>query len=217
MPFALRRQRMIDDLAANKGITDKRVLQAMEEIPRHLFVEEGLRQHAYTDRSLPIGEKQTISKPYTVALMSSLLEVDGSHRVLEIGTGSGYQAAVLGKLCSHLYTIERIKPLYEQARENLKASRVLNVSLRWGDGSEGWPERAPFDRIILTAASPEPPLHLLSHLEEDGRLITPEKTENGQRLALYFPRRGGRSEMRDCGPCEFVPLVQDRGTSRKMR
>jgi len=203
---AARRQRMVDRFVAARGVSDARVLARLGALPRHLFVDEALAAEAYGDHSLPIGHGQTISQPYIVGLMSELLALEPAHRVLEIGTGCGYQTAVLAGLSQHVYSIERLRALLERAQRNLRLARVLNVSLRLSDGSLGWPDRGPFDRILVTAAARRVPAELVAQLKPSGRLVLPMLAPQGQRLCLVRREAGGVVEQ-DHGPCSFVPLV----------
>ncbi|MEW5726118.1 MAG: protein-L-isoaspartate(D-aspartate) O-methyltransferase, partial [Thermodesulfobacteriota bacterium] len=171
--YHLARQRMVDSQLKARGLKDERVLAAMNKVPRHLFVEEALGARAYGDHPLPIGEQQTISQPYIVAQMTEALGLKGDEKVLEIGTGSGYQAAVLAELCYRVYTIERIRPLLIKARKLLADLGYTNVVFRVGDGTLGWPEHAPFDAVIVTAGAPEVPQPLIDQLADGGRLVAP--------------------------------------------
>jgi protein-L-isoaspartate(D-aspartate) O-methyltransferase len=172
-PFAERRAAMVEQQIERRGVEDRRVLAAMRAVPRHLFVPEALRDDAYADAPQPIGEGQTISQPYIVALMTSLLELDGNEKVLEIGTGSGYQAAVLARVARQVYTIEILAPLAERARRSFAELKLTNVTARVGDGYQGWPEQAPFDAIIVTAAPERVPQPLVDQLKVGGRLVIP--------------------------------------------
>jgi protein-L-isoaspartate(D-aspartate) O-methyltransferase len=171
--FAAERRRMVDEQIAARGISDTRVLAAMERVPRHAFVDAARRPHAYEDRPLPISARQTISQPYIVAIMTELARVDASSRVLEIGTGSGYQAAVLREVAGEVYSIEIIAELAAQSRETLHQLGYDDIHLREGDGYRGWAEAAPFDAILVTAAPPRIPQPLLDQLAEGGRLVVP--------------------------------------------
>ncbi|MGE0718192.1 MAG: protein-L-isoaspartate(D-aspartate) O-methyltransferase [Alphaproteobacteria bacterium] len=189
------------------GISDTRVLGAVERIPREDFVPETFRDQAYEDTALPIGHGQTISQPSIVARMTEALAVGDRHKVLEIGTGSGYQAAVLAKLCRRLYTIERHRPLVRLAEERFRTLRLHNVTTRWGDGTKGWPESAPFDRIIVTAAGLEVPDSLAEQLVPGGIMVFPVGVRgDGQRLVRIQRGEDGLS-CEDIGTVRFVPLV----------
>ncbi len=205
MTSARTRDRLIGRLR-EQGIRDEEVLAALASIPRHVFVDEALATRAYEDTALPIGHGQTISQPYIVARMTAALHASGPlARVLEIGTGSGYQAAVLAKFAGHLYTVERVGGLVRAARQRFQALRLGNISVRHGDGCEGWPEEAPFDAIIVTAAARAVPTALFGQLKEGGRLVVPVGGEV-QELLLYR-RRGTAMAFERLGPVNFVPLL----------
>jgi len=199
------RNQLVDQIRS-KGITDERVLKAISEIPRHFFIDSAFDQIAYEDRAFPIAEGQTISQPYKVARMTELLELTPDSRVLEIGTGSGYQTAILAHLVHHVCSVERIKGLQWQARRRLKQLDLHNVSTRHGDGWQGWKARAPFDAIIVTAAPPEIPAALLSQLDEGGILVLPVGDE--QQLLKLVRRRGGEFIIDTVEAVRFVPLVK---------
>jgi protein-L-isoaspartate(D-aspartate) O-methyltransferase len=200
------RERMVDEQLVRRGITDERVLAAMRQVPRQLFVQEALRDRAYGDHPLPIGEEQTISQPYIVALMSSLLELTGREKVLEVGTGSGYQAAVLGVLARRVCSIERLPRLAERARATLESLGVDNVWIRVGNGTLGWPDEAPFDRIVVTAGGPAVPPPLFQQLAEGGRMVVPIGDMASQTLTVV-DNAGGQMRLRPHGDCKFVRLV----------
>ncbi len=197
---------MVHEQLRARGIRDERVLQVMSEIPRHRFVPEPLRFSAYNDGPLPIGEGQTISQPYIVALMSENLSLQGDETVLEIGTGSGYQAAVLSRLAKHVYSVEIIPELAETARERLHALGVKNVKVIVGDGNAGWAEGGPYEAIIVTAVAPEVPPALLAQLADGGRMVLPVEKGDEQYL-VRLQKRGGQILEEDLGPVRFVPLV----------
>jgi len=201
-------QTMIAHQLRARGITSPRVLAAMKEIPRHEFVPEPLQESAYDDRALPIDCEQTISQPYIVGLMTQALELSGTERVLEIGTGSGYQTAVLSRLAAEVYSIERHEELSRQAQEVLTRLGCHNVHLRVGDGTRGWPEEAPFDRIIVTAAAARCPDDLLEQLGDPGRLVIPIGPPHQQELVAIV-RHGGKDYTISLCPCRFVPLIGD--------
>ncbi len=203
---ARERQRMVEEQLVARGITDERVLAAMGRLPRQLFVQEALRERAYGDHALPIGEEQTISQPYIVALMSSLLELSGREKVLEVGTGSGYQAAVLGVLARRVCSIERLPRLAERARATLESLGIDNVWIRVGNGTLGWPDEAPFDRIVVTAGGPAVPPPLFAQLAEGGRMVLPIGDVESQTLTVV-DNAGGRMRTRPHGECKFVRLV----------
>jgi protein-L-isoaspartate(D-aspartate) O-methyltransferase len=203
--YAEERAEMVRRQIRGRGIATPRVLRAMEAVPRHRFVPEDLRSSAYQDSPLPIGDDQTISQPYIVALMTDLLELDGDEKVLEIGTGSGYQAAVLGELADRVFTIEIVERLAAQARARLAELGYENVEVRAGDGYRGWPEEAPFDVIILTAAPPQIPQPLIDQLAEGGILVAPVG-EVQQELLVVEKTAGGLSS-REVIPVRFVPMT----------
>jgi protein-L-isoaspartate(D-aspartate) O-methyltransferase len=204
--FERERARMVDDQLARRGITDERVRAAMRKVPRHLFVDEALRDRAYGDHALPIGEEQTISQPYIVALMTSLLSLTGREKVLEVGTGSGYQAAVLGELARRVCSIERLPRLAQRARALLDGLGYANVWVRVGSGTLGWPDEAPFDRILVTAGGPAVPPPLFEQLAPAGRMVLPLGDVEGQTLTVV-ERAGGTMKLTLHGDCKFVRLV----------
>lgn len=208
-PFAAQREMMVREQIQARGVRNPDVLAAMRQVPRHLFVPEQVRGLAYRDHPLPIGAGQTISQPYIVALMSELLQVRKSDRVLEIGTGSGYQAAVLARLAKHVYSMELVESLAESARKTLIAGGYTNVTVRQGDGYLGWPEEAPFDRIILTAAPPEVPPALIDQLRPGGILVAPVGSGAfGQDLIVIEKAADGKLRRRSVIPVMFVPMVK---------
>ena len=189
------------------GVVEADVLSAMERVPRELFVPTALSQHAYENASLPIALEQTISQPYIVARMTAALELTGRERVLEIGTGSGYQAAILSFLCRRVYSIERLRPLLVEAENRFRKLRITNVTSKFGDGAKGWPEGAPFDRVILTCAPPEIPATLLNQLKTGGIMVAPEGRDREQSL-VFIRRTEEGFERRELLPVRFVPLVE---------
>jgi protein-L-isoaspartate(D-aspartate) O-methyltransferase len=195
------------------GITDRRVLSSMERIPREVFVPEALRHQAYENVALPIGHHQTISQPLVVGRMTQALEIGERHRVLEIGTGSGYQAAVLSYLCRRLYTIERHQPLMQEAEARLRDLRISNVTTKLGDGSLGWREQAPFDRIMVTAAAETMPEALVDQLADGGIMILPLKEGRDIQRLLRLIRTGDKIQTEQLDEVRFVPLISDNGTS----
>ena len=197
---------MVDRHVAARGIDDGRILQAMREVPRHRFVPQVVAAKAYGPGALPIGKGQTISQPYIVARMIELLELGGNEKVLEIGTGTGYQAVVLSKLCAKVFSIERVNELALRATEVIRELKIHNVSVKVFDGTYGWSDQAPFDRIIVAAAAPEVPEPLLQQLKRTGKLVIPIGPEGSQRLALVT-RVGTQWRIEDRGSAEFVPLV----------
>ncbi len=200
------RRRMVDTQIIPRGVKDRRVIDAMLTVPRHLFVEEALQSQAYNDYPLPIGEGQTISQPFMVAFMTEALKLTGREKVLEIGTGSGYQSAVLSLLADKVYSIERISTLASRARRILDELHYSNIIIRIGDGTLGWPEEAPFDAIIVTAASPEVPPTYIEQLADGGRLVIPVGTELSQEL-LRITRKKNDTVVEDLGGCRFVKLI----------
>ncbi len=197
---------MVERQLRGRGISDERVLEAMDVVPRELFVPEGMRELAYEDGALPIGLGQTISQPYIVGAICSLLELAGDERVLDVGTGSGYQAAVLAELAAEVTTIERVPELHAWARDALSRSGYERVDTRLGDGSLGVPDRAPFDAIAVAAAAPTVPSALYEQLAEGGRLVVPRGSRWGQELVQVVRTEDGPVE-RASVPCRFVPLV----------
>ncbi len=191
----------------NRDIRDTRVLDAMRRLPRHLFVPPGSRALAYDDSPLPIGQRQTISQPYIVAFMTQALELRGAERVLEIGTGSGYQTAVLAELCREVFSIERIPELAEAAERTLAALGYQNVTLRVGDGSEGWPEHAPFDAIVVTAAAPSVPPALRNQLADNGVMVIPVGDWRRSQEIMVARRTAGTVTVERSIGCRFVPLI----------
>jgi protein-L-isoaspartate(D-aspartate) O-methyltransferase len=204
------REEMVRQQIAARGISDPAVLEAMRKIPRHVFVSEALRDQAYGDFPLPIGEQQTISQPYIVAEMTQALQLAREDRVLEIGTGSGYQAAILGEIAFRVYTIERIRALYLQARRLFDELRLFNVVTRYGDGSKGWEEESPFDAIIVTAGAPRIPPILLNQLAVGGRLVAPVGNQHSQDLIKVVKDKTGIRQS-NLGGCRFVKLVGEQG------
>ena len=209
--FQAERERMVRTQLAERGIREVRVLDAMSRVPRHEFVPETLRQEAYEDHPLPIGEGQTISQPYIVAAMLEHLALQGgdeaTDRVLEVGTGSGYVTALLSLLCAEVYSVERHAQLAALAESTLHRLGYRNMKIRVGDGSQGWPEYAPFDAILVSAATPEMPPALFAQLREGGRMVVPIGPASSQELQL-IRKIGGEPEVRVLEGCRFVPLVE---------
>ena len=201
---------MVRQQIESRGITDARVLAAMRRVPRHLFVSEALRDQAYGDFPLPIGEQQTISQPFIVAEMTQALELTPEDRVLEIGTGSVYQAAVLADIAYRVYTIERIRSLYLQVRRLFDELRLFNIATRYGDGTKGWEEEGPFDAIIVTAGAPEMPKSLLGQLAPGGRLVAPIGNQHAQDLIKLVNDKRGILQQ-NLGGCRFVRLIGEQG------
>jgi protein-L-isoaspartate(D-aspartate) O-methyltransferase len=208
--FAVLRQKMVNAQLRARGIRDERVLAAIRKVPRHLFVADEDRESAYEDHPLPIGESQTVSQPYIVAFMLEALSLDGSERVLEIGTGSGYQTALLAELVQQVYSVERIQSLARAAQAILQRLGYNSVRLIVGDGSRGWVEYAPFDAIVVSAAAPRIPQVLLEQLREGGRMVIPVGPSEAQELKLVR-RREGRTVVTNLEGCRFVPLIGDEG------
>ena len=206
---AAERRRMVDQQLRGRDITDPRVLAAMEKVPRHLFVPEDARHEAYGDHPVPIGHGQTISQPYIVAFMTEALDVAREHRVLEIGTGSGYQAAILGELAGEVYTMEIIEPLAQSARATLESLGYTNVHVRAGNGYEGWPEHAPYDRIMVTAAPEEVPPALIAQLKVGGLMAIPVG-DFFQELRILRRTTDG-TEILKTLPVRFVPMTGKKG------
>jgi protein-L-isoaspartate(D-aspartate) O-methyltransferase len=210
--YAQARRQMVEKDLRARGIKDPRVLEAMTSVPRHLFVEERLRASAYRDRPLPIGQGQTISQPYIVALMTELLELKGNETVLEIGTGSGYQAAVLSHLAKEVYTVEIIPSLAERAKERLDRLGYANVSVKTGDGFFGWKEKAPFDAILLTASAESTPEPLWDQLRERGYLVMPMGEANKDQKLVRVKKMAGQQQAKEITGVIFVPMT---GANRK--
>jgi protein-L-isoaspartate(D-aspartate) O-methyltransferase len=207
------RDAMVENQVKARGISDRRVLEAMRRVPRHIFVPEAQRSRAYEDMPLPVGEGQTISQPYIVAWMTELLRLEGEESVLEIGTGTGYQSALLGLLARKVYSVERIAALADSARERLASLGLENIEVVVGDGSRGLPEHAPYQDIIVTAGSPQVPQALVEQLADGGRLVIPVGTTSMQMLTLV-ERSGSEVVTRELGNCVFVPLVGKYGWRR---
>ncbi|TMQ02013.1 MAG: protein-L-isoaspartate(D-aspartate) O-methyltransferase [Verrucomicrobia bacterium] len=204
------RNRMVEEQIRARGVTNSVVLEAMRRVPRHQFVEANLRRQAYDDQPLPIGHGQTISQPYIVALMTELLEVKPGQKVLEVGTGSGYQAAVLFEITTNVYTIEIVRPLYEKALRRLKEAGLPESRVRHGDGYFGWEEQAPFDAIIVTAAADHIPPPLLKQLRPGARMVVPIGPVHAtQRLVVVQKGEDGKVKTRSVLPVRFVPLVRE--------
>ena len=204
--YGRERERMVEDQLVARGVTEPRVLAALRRVPRHRFVQEALRERAYGDHPLPIGEEQTISQPFIVGLMTSLLELTGREKVLEVDTGSGYQTAVLAELARRVCSIERLPRLAERARATLEALGYDNVWVRVGNGTLGWPDEAPFDRIIVTAGGPAVPPPLVQQLAEGGRMVLPVGSADNQTLTVV-ERVDGQVRERAHSECKFVKLV----------
>ncbi len=204
------RDAMVNAQLVPRGIRDRAVLDAMRLVPRHHFVDASIQHVAYDDMALPIGEGQTISQPYMVAIMTELLSLTGAERVLEIGTGSGYQAAILAQLAKEVFTVERIASLAERAIQRFRDLSYYNVSVKIGDGTLGWAEKAPFDRIMITAASPKIPEPLKEQLAENGIIVIPVGSRYSQQLLRITNTKSGFKEEYHT-PCVFVPLIGEHG------
>lgn len=205
--FEQLRLRMVETQIVARGVRDPRVLEAMRQVRRHEFVDGSLARSAYADQPLSIGHGQTISQPYIVAWMSELLALEPGHEVLEVGTGCGYQSAVLAKLCSHVFSIELVPELSRQAAINLQRAGVENVTLRVGDAHAGWPDGGEFERILVAAAAISVPQALTRQLAPGGRMVLPVGTRGVQQMTLVTKDRHGRLETQELGPVAFVPLV----------
>lgn len=205
------RMKMVETQIAARGIVDPRVLDAMRKVERHRFVPEQYRSLAYADRPLPIGEGQTISQPYIVAFMTEILELKREEKILEIGTGSGYQAAILAEICNSVFSIEINAVLADYARKNLELTGYHSVQVRTGDGYRGWPEQAPFDAIIVTCSPSDIPEPLQDQLAEGGRMIIPVDALFGQELVL-LTKTGGKLVRREVLPVRFVPMIRNDGS-----
>ncbi|MFW6334748.1 MAG: protein-L-isoaspartate(D-aspartate) O-methyltransferase [Desulfosalsimonas sp.] len=204
------REAMVKNQIMARGVSDPKVLAAMERVPRHLFVNEALRDQAYNDHPLPIGEQQTISQPYIVAMMTEALQADEEDRVLEIGTGSGYQAAVLAEIAYRVYTIERNRTLYERARKIFEQLGYYNIIARYSDGTIGWREEGPFDAVIVTAGAPEIPRPLVDQLAPGGRMVIPVGSSLSQKMVKIVKDERGIQQT-ELGGCRFVRLVGQYG------
>jgi len=209
--YASKRQQMVDNQIIARGIQDQRLITAMRKVPRHLFLDEALRSQAYEDYPSPIGERQTISQPYIVALMTELLQLKGTEKVLEIGTGSGYQTAILAELAEQVYSVERLPALAKKARKLIDELKYTNIIITIKDGSTGWKEHSPYDAIIVTAAAPYEPKSLLEQLNMGGRLVIPIGEEYSQDLILYIKEHDGTYTKENYGGCRFVKLIGEEG------
>lgn len=208
--YQLLRHAMIENQIIDRGVSDERVIKAMNDVPRHLFVKESLRDLAYADGPLPIGHNQTISQPYIVAYMTEILQPDTHHIVLEVGTGSGYQAAILSKLVNHVYSIEIIPELGKEAANRLDKLGYDNVTVKIGDGYNGWEEHSPFDRIIVTAAPEQIPKKLVDQLKSGGLMVLPVgKTSFGQDMRVVKKDKTGQVTTQETIPVRFVPMIHE--------
>ena len=204
--YAGQRRKMVEEQLVERGINDLRLLEVVSRVPRHLFVQESLQHRAYGDTPLPIGENQTISQPYIVGAMTEALDLKGEERVLEIGTGSGYQTAIIAELCRQVFTIERLNNLSRKAQNVLESLNYMSIVFKMFDGTYGWPDQAPFDAILITASAPEIPGSLVKQLGDGGRLVAPIGEADKQKLVV-LTKNGDRVSRRDLGDCKFVPLI----------
>jgi len=211
--YAKLRKDMVDRQLAARDITDKRVLEAMGKVPRHLFVSPSYRDLAYADHPLPIGDGQTISQPYIVALMTQLMEVRSGDKILEIGTGSGYQAAVLAHLSDHIFSVEIIQELAEQASLTLRELGYEHIRIKWSDGHWGWQEEAPFDAIMVTCATPEVPAELFAQLNEGGRLVLPLGDPATYQVLTVVTKQEGEAQTQQISGVRFVPMTKKKKIS----
>jgi protein-L-isoaspartate(D-aspartate) O-methyltransferase len=212
--FAIPRQRMVERLHDHYKIADTRVLDVMNRLPRHQFVPEALRSQAYKDNALPIASGQTISQPYIVARMTEILEVTRRDKVLEVGSGTGYQTAVLAALARSVFAVERLPNLASEARERLKRMGIYNVSLKTDDGTAGWEAYAPYDAILVAAGGPEIPQPLVDQLKVGGRLVIPVGTDPKNQDLIRLIKTDSGVHTQDFGPCAFVPLIGEHGWQR---
>ena len=204
--YAGQRRKMVEEQILGRGIKDLSVMEVLSRVPRHLFINSSLQHRAYGDCPLPIGENQTISQPYIVALMTQVLDLKGGERVLEIGTGSGYQTAILAELASHVFTIERVKPLVKKTKELLEGLKYKNIIFKTFDGTYGWRDQSPFDAILISAATPSIPKSLIEQLADKGRLVAPVGERESQDL-IVLNKNGNKVMERKIGSCKFVPLI----------
>lgn len=209
--YEFTRSAMVDLLRTKYGIHDERVLNLMRSLPRHRFVPEAIESQAYQDNALPIAGGQTISQPYIVARMTELLELHGNEKVLEIGTGTGYQTAILASLANRVYSIERLPHLAAEAESRLVNMGFQNVLVKAGDGTEGWPDRAPYDAILVAAGGPSIPIPLVSQLRIRGKLVVPVGASMKSQDLILVTRTGDSYTQTNCGPCAFVPLIGEHG------
>ena len=204
--YAGQRRKMIEEQLLERGIKDLALMEVMSRVPRHLFVDSSLQQRAYGDCPLPIGENQTISQPYIVASMTEALHLKGKERVLEIGTGSGYQTAILAEMASQVFTIERIRPIVQKTKVLLNSLRYENIVFKVFDGTYGWRDQSPFDAILISAATPNIPTALIEQLADKGRLVAPVGGRESQKLTV-LSKVGNRLVSREKESCKFVPLI----------
>ena len=204
--YAGQRRKMVEEQLVERGVKNLSVLETMSRVPRHLFAQDSLQHRAYGDTPLPIGENQTISQPYIVGSMTEALALKGEERVLEIGTGSGYQTAIIAELCRQVFTIERLNNLSRKAQNILESLNYMNIVFKMFDGTYGWPDQAPFDAILITASAPEIPDSLVKQLGDGGRLVAPIGGADKQKLVV-LTKKGDRVSRRDLVNCKFVPLI----------
>ena len=204
--YAGQRRKMIEEQLLERGIKDLALMEVMSRVPRHLFVDSSLQQRAYGDYPLPIGENQTISQPYIVASMTEALQLKGEERVLEIGTGSGYQTAILAEMASQVFTIERIRPIVQKTKVLLNSLKYENIVFKVFDGTYGWRDQSPFDAILISAATPNIPTALIEQLADKGRLVAPVGGRESQKLTV-LSKVGSRLVSREKESCKFVPLI----------
>ena len=204
--YAGQRRKMVEEQLLERGIKDLALMEVMSRVPRHLFVDSSLQQRAYGDCPLPIGENQTISQPYIVASMTEALQLKGEERVLEIGTGSGYQTAILAEMASQVFTIERIRPIVQKTKVLLNSLMYENIIFKVFDGTYGWRDQSPFDAILISAATPSIPAALIEQLADNGRLVAPVGCRESQKLTV-LSKVGSRLVSREKESCKFVPLI----------
>ena len=211
--YAGQRRKMVEEQLVERGVKDLRLLEAMSRVPRHLFAQDSLQHRAYGDTPLPIGENQTLSQPYIVGAMTEALELKGEERVLEIGTGSGYQTAIIAELARQVFTIERLNNLSRKAQKILEGLNYMNIVFKMFDGTYGWPDQAPFDAILITASAREIPESLIKQLGDGGRLVAPIGETDKQKLVVLTKKGDGVSR-KNLGDCKFVPLIGKYGWSQ---
>ncbi len=212
--FAGQRQKMVEEQILDRGIKNYNVIEVMSRVPRHLFVSSSFQHKAYGDHPLPIGENQTISQPYIVAAMTEALNLSGKERVLEIGTGSGYQTAILAELADQIFTVERVKSLGKMAKTTLDQMGYANINYKIFDGTYGWRDQGPYDAILITAAAPDIPKTLIEQVKDRGRIVAPIGDEENQELIL-FTRQGSRLQKKILCACNFVPLIGKYGFAER--
>ncbi len=211
--YAGQRRKMVEEQLVERGVKDLRLLEAMSRVPRHLFAQDSLQHRAYGDTPLPIGENQTLSQPYIVGVMTEALGLKGEERVLEIGTGSGYQTAIIAELARQVFTIERLNNLSRKAQKILEGLNYMNIVFKMFDGTYGWPDQAPFDAILITASARDIPESLIKQLGDGGRLVAPIGEADKQKLVV-LTKKGDHVSRRNLGDCKFVPLIGKYGWSQ---